>query len=90
MIDYYYEIRPDVTVFGCSVRYLARYEFHPGEASRGEFKLHDEALRNSHRVWMQNRNGTFLVQERGRDVLRPIAEREFAWIKLQARDIEQL
>lgn len=90
MMDYYYEINPGTTVFGRSVRYLARYNFHPGEASRGEFKLHDEAMQNSSRVWLQNGNGSFLVEYFGREVLTPVAEREFTWIKLQAVDIETL
>ena len=90
MIDYYYEIKPDVTVFGQKVKYLARYNFNPGEAVAYEFKMHDEALKNSSRVWLQNRNGTFLVEHDGREVLSPIGEQEFAWIKLQARDIERL
>jgi hypothetical protein len=90
MMDYYYEITPDTTVFGRSVRYLARYNFHPGEASRGEFKLHNEAMQNSSRVWLQNSNGAYLVERNRREVLQPISEREFTWIKLQALDIETL
>ena len=90
MIDYYYEIKPDTTVFGQKVRYLARYNFYPGEAMAYEFKMHDEALKYSDRVWVQNSNGTALVVDDGREVHRPIGEQEFAWIKLQARDIEKL
>jgi len=90
MMDYYYEIKPDVTVFGRNVRYLARYNFHPGEAMSYEFKMHDEAVKHSSRVWLQNGNGTYLVESLGREVLTPVAEREFTWIKLQAQDIERL
>ena len=90
MMDYYYEIKPGTTVFGRNVKYLARYNFHPGKAMSYEFKMHNEALTNSSRVWLQNSNGSFLVEYFGREVLTPVAEREFTWIKLQAVDIEKL
>lgn len=90
MIDFYYEIKDGTTVFGQTVKYLARYEFHPGEATASDFKIHDEAVKNSTRVWLQNSNGLAQVMDQGRNICSPADEKEFSWIKLQARDIEKI
>jgi hypothetical protein len=88
MIDYYYEIAPGAKVFNREVKYLAIYDIKPYNI--GWRHLHESALAVSTRVWLQNSNGAALIRYFGNDVLTPISDSEFTWIKLQALDLEQL
>jgi hypothetical protein len=91
MINYYYEIKDDVTVFGQDFKYLARFDFHPDRAMSYEFKMHDDAMANSSRVWLENANGIKLVKTvhpyPSWDVVDP---KTITWLKLICKDIESL
>ena len=90
MINYYYEIRDDVTVFGCKHKYLALFDSHPGQGSFN-WRLHDEALRHSRRVWLENANGVTLVKAPNNDISwGRVDPRELTWLKLRCHDIQQL
>lgn len=90
MINYYYEIKDDVTVFGRSdLKYLALFDTHPGRPNGIDWKLHDRALQNSRRAWLENANGiTQILPYFSHDNV--INKDEFIWIKLRCHDIEQL
>ena len=88
MIDYYYELPEGTKVFGIERRYVAQYEYHPETSSELQKRIHKEAMDVCKRVWMQNANGVRQVS-RYRDINwhRPVDEREFVMIKLQAVEI---
>jgi hypothetical protein len=90
MINYYYEIKDGVAVFGRQdLRYLALFDTHPGRANGINWTLHDQALQNSSRAWMENANGVtqILPYFSGDNI---IDKNELVWIKLRCHDIEQL
>ena len=66
MINYYYEIEDDVTVFGYREKYLAHFDVNPGQLSSsplgGWRHFHDEAVKHSSRVWLENANGVTLIK----------------------------
>ena len=89
MIDFYYEIDPGTTVLGKECKYLAQYSYHPDTASFFEKHVHDEALKHSRRVWLENANGVSLIKNKVTND--PYVDtKELVWIKLQAKDIETI
>ena len=86
MINYYYEINEGVRVFGHEHRYLAQYDIKPDMFSSWRY-FHDEAIKQSRRVWLENANGLTLVREYGRDTHQRCLPREMTWIKLQAKEL---
>lgn len=92
MINYYYEINDDVTVFGHSHRYLAHFDVKPGLASMSaSWRLHDEVIKHSRRVWLENANGVTLVKAPSNDTSwGRVNDQELMWLKLVCRDIETL
>ena len=95
MINYYYEINDGTTVFGYTQRYLAHFDVKPTqlEASPlgGWRHFHDEAVKNSRRVWLENANGVTLIKAPVDDTSwGRVGERELVWLKLVCKDIESL
>jgi hypothetical protein len=92
MINYYYEIQDDVTVFGYTQKYLAHFDVHPGLGQRGlDRKFHDEAVKNSSRVWLENANGVTLIKGLSSDTSwGQVNEKELVWLKLICKDIASL
>jgi hypothetical protein len=89
MINYYYEIKDDVTVFGRVVKYLCLTDVKP--PIQPWMQLHEEAHKNSSRVWLENANGVCLVKGPHTDLSwGKVDEREFVWLKLICKDIETL
>ena len=88
MINYYYELEENVKMYGgTDCRYLAQFDSHPGEGTLN-WGWHDEAVKNSRRVWLENANGVSLVKTvSGHATVDPV---EFTWIKLKCRDIRSL
>jgi hypothetical protein len=90
MINYYYEIRDGVKVFGQVHKYLAHFDIKPGETT-GWRVFHDEAVRSSSRVWLENANGVTLVKAPAGDTSwGQVDEQELVWLKLVCRDVETL
>ena len=92
MINYYYELNEDVIkMYGRTVcRYLAQFDVHPGTVTGGfNWTWHDEAMKHSSRVRLENANGVSLVKPDGvpNSSVDPV---EFTWIKLKCRDIATL
>lgn len=91
IISYYYEINPGTTVFGQQHEYLAHFDVHPGRSNGIDWRLHDEALKHSRRVWLENANGVTLVKAPNADICwGQVDIQEFVWIKLKCKDIETL
>lgn len=85
MINYYYELEPDTKLLGRPVaRYLAQFDRHPG-LGNFNWNVHDQTVKVSRRVWLENANGVSLVK--GSGAWDPV---EFTWIKLKCIDIENL
>jgi hypothetical protein len=89
MINYYYEIPEGTTVFGHDLRYLSITDVKPDTV--GWRHLHEEALKHSRRVWLENANGVSLVKTihpyHNWEVIKP---QELTWLKLICKDIESL
>ena len=85
MINYYYEIKEDVTVFGKDIKYLAQFDFNPAEAMAYEFKVHDDAVAHSRRVWLENANGVYQVKPDWYGMRGHVDPHEFTLIKLKSR-----
>jgi len=85
VIDYYYEFDAEKSSGG----YGFIRGFHPEDTTEERSLLHSHCWTNSARVWLENANGAVLVRDRGREVHERINPRELAWVKLQARDMEQ-
>lgn len=89
MINYYYEISEGTTVLGYDVRYLSITDLKPNTV--GWRHLHDEAVKNSSRVWLENANGVCLVKGPHTDLSwGKVNEKELVWLKLICKDIETL
>jgi hypothetical protein len=90
MINYYYEIKEDVSVFGRDdLKYLSIFDVKPNTV--GWRHLHEEAEKHSRRVWLENANGISLVKTHhpygSWEVVRP---EMLTWLKLICKDIESL
>ena len=86
MLNYYYEIKDDVQVFGQDIKYLSITDLKPDTI--GWRHIHDEAVQHSRRVWLENANGVYQVKP-AHALHRPYTDlREFALIKLKSRTIE--
>jgi hypothetical protein len=90
VINYYYEIKDGLNVFGHPHKYLAHFDVKPGETI-GWRAFHDEAVLNSSRVWLENANGITLVKAPSNDTSwGRVDEQELVWLKLICKDIEAL
>jgi hypothetical protein len=92
MINYYYELAEDVKMFGrVTCRYLAQFDVHPGKSGLFNSIWHDEAMKHSTRVWLENANGVSLVKgPMGQLVQERVNEQELVWLKLICKDVESL
>jgi hypothetical protein len=90
MINYYYELNDNVKVFGHEdLRYLSITDLKPSTV--GWRHLHEEAHKNSRRVWLENANGVTLVKAPVDDrSWGQVNEQELTWLKLICKDIESL
>lgn len=92
-VNYYYEIKEGTRVLGQEARYLAMFDCHPDGLESAMTRRHHEALENSRRAWIENSNGAcYQIKEDNNFnyFSDRIDTKEFAWIKMQAKDIERL
>jgi hypothetical protein len=90
MINYYYEIADEVKVFGHNHKYLAHFDIKPTQFDHWRY-FHDEAIKNSTRVWLENANGISLIKgPMGELVQERVDEYELVWLKLICKDVETL
>ena len=89
MINYYYEIPEGTTVLGHDIRYLSITDVKPNTV--GWRFLHDDAVKHSSRVWLENANGITLVKAPINDMSwGRVNKQELVWLKLICKDIETL
>jgi hypothetical protein len=84
MINYYYELADGVTAFGREEKYVTLQNIHPGE-HKSLMHIHDQAVKHSTRVWLENANGVTEVKSIGS--WNRVNPKEFVWIKLRAREL---
>ena len=90
MINYYYKMPNDVTVFSKYAEYLAIYNVHPNNRDFN-WLLHEEALEHAERVWLENANGVTLVKAPREDMSwGHVDPKDFLMIKVRSRDITAL
>ena len=88
-MNYYYELNPTVKkVFGESWPYWCLANCSIADGGRMPHRIHDEFMSNSHRVWLENANGVYLVKPDWYGQRHRVDPREFTMIKLKARTIE--
>ena len=83
MINYYYEIKDNVTVFGRVVKYLCLTDVKP--PIQPWMQLHEEAHKNSSRVWLENANGVYQVHPAWHGRRGHVDPHEFTMVKLKSR-----
>jgi len=72
-------------------RYLAQFDVHPGKTDMFNPVWHDEAVKNSTRVWLENANGVTLIKGPVTDTSwGRVDEQELVWLKLICKDVESL
>ena len=88
-MNYYYELKEGVTTFGKDIRYLVMPDCSPANGGWLNHFIHDEALKYSSRVWLENANGVTLVKGLpGDNSWGVVDEREFTWIKLKSHIVK--
>jgi len=60
----------------------------PADGGRMCFKTHDDFVGASRRVWLENRNGVYLIKPAWGIYRGQVDSREFAMIKLRAKTIK--
>lgn len=90
-MNYYYEIDPkyEGTVFGEDWKYWCMPNCSPAEGGRMNFKVHDDMMANSHRVWLENANGFYIVKPSWAIYRERPDEREFTMVKLKAKNLHR-
>ena len=61
----------------------------PAEGGHMDFKLHDDYLANSTRVWLENANGVYLVKPAWSIYRGYVDMQEFTMVKLKAKNLHR-
>jgi hypothetical protein len=87
-MNYYYELHPDSSkAFEQEWQYWCMPNCSPAEGGRMNFKLHDEYVANSTRVWLENSNGVYMVKPEWEARRFTVCHREFTMIKLKSKNL---
>lgn len=88
-MNYYYEIDPkyEGLVFGEKWKYWCMPNCSPAEGGHMNFKVHDEMVAHSHRVWLENANSVYLVKPAWAIYRGQVDLREFTMVKLKAKNL---
>ena len=88
-MNYYYEINPKISdVFGESWHYWCLANCSIADGGVMPYRVHDEFMANSHRVWLENANGVYLVKPDWYGHRYRVDPWEFTIIKLKSKVIE--
>ena len=93
MINYYYEIKDNVKIFDKGpYKYIAHFDIKHVKGVASAWRIwHDQAVKHSTRVWMENANGVTLVKAPVGDMSwGRVNEQQLVWLKLICRDVESL
>ena len=61
----------------------------PAEGGHMDFKLHDDMVANSTRVWLENANSTYLIKPAWAIYRGHVDPKEFTMIKLKAKNLHR-
>jgi len=87
-MNYYYELDPRTNkAFEQEWLYWCMPNCSPAEGGQINFKVHDEYVANSTRVWLENANGVYLVKPEWEGRRYRVDPREFTLIKLRAKNL---
>lgn len=87
-MNYYYELDPRTKkAFEQQWHYWCMPNCSPAEGGYMDFKLHDEYVANSKRVWLENANGVYLVKPKWEAHRHIVNSSEFMMIKLKAKNL---
>ena len=88
-MNYYYELDPRTEkAVDQAWRYWCMPNCSPAEGGHMNFKVHDDFVANSRRVWLENANGVYLVKPHWGIYRGQVDRRDFTMIKLRARTIK--
>ena len=87
-MNYYYELHPDSNkAFEQQWQYWCMPNCSPAEGGKMNFKMHDEYMANSTRVWLENANGVYLVKPTWEAHRFRVCPKEFTMIKLKSKNL---
>ena len=87
-MNYYYELDPrSHKAFEQAWLYWCMPNCSPAEGGQINFKVHDEYVANSTRVWLENANGVYLVKPEWEARRFRVCPKEFTLIKLRAKNL---
>ena len=87
-MNYYYELDPRTNkAFEQEWHYWCMPNCSPAEGGQMNFKVHDEFMASSTRVWLENANGVYLVKPEWEARRYNVCPKEFTLIKLKAKNI---
>lgn len=87
-MNYYYELHPESgKAFEQAWKYWVMPNCSPAEGGKMNFKVHDEFVANSTRVWLENANGVYLVKPEWEARRYRVCPKEFTMIKLKAKNL---
>jgi hypothetical protein len=87
-MNYYYELDPrSRKAFEQAWLYWCMPNCSPAEGGQINFKVHDEYVANSTRVWLENANDVYLVKPEWEARRFRVCPKEFTLIKLRAKNL---
>lgn len=87
-MNYYYELHPESKIlFEQQWKYWCMPNCSPAEGGYMNFKLHDEYVSSSTRVWLENANGVYLIKPEWEGRRYQVCPKEFTMIKLKSKNL---
>lgn len=87
-MNYYYELDTRTNkFFEDKWQYWVMPNCSPAEGGWMDFKIHDDYVANSTRVWLENANGVYLVKPTWAIYRGYVEPSEFMMVKLKARNL---
>ena len=89
-MNYYYELDPRTKkAFEQGWQYWCQPNCSPAEGGHMDFKLHDDYVANSTRVWLENANGVYLIKPAWAIYRGQVDPKEFTLVKLKAKNLHR-
>ncbi len=89
-MNYYYELDPRTEkAVDQAWRYWCMPNCSPAEGGHMNFKVHDDFVANSTRVWLENANGVYLVKPEWAARRFSVCPQEFTLIKLKSKNLHR-
>jgi hypothetical protein len=89
-MNYYYELDPRSTkAHEQKWQYWCMPNCSPAEGGHMNFKMHDEYVSHSTRVWLENANGVYMIKPEWEARRFRVCPKEFTMIKLKAKNLHR-